>query len=190
MGQGVGDGHVGERLGRAAAERPARCGDHEAGDGARGGAGQALGESRVLAVDREHATAARVERVHHERAAGDQALLVRERQVGAGGEGRERRAQPRGAHDRVQDDVGTALGNQPLDACGAVEHLAVELAPGGSGGGWVDERDAPDPVPAGGGHQARVVGVGRERACAELGVRPHDLERLRADRSGRAQDGH
>ncbi len=190
MRQRVGDGHVGERLRRAAAEGPARGGDHEAGDGALGGARQALGERGVLAVDREHPPPAGAQPVHHERAARDQALLVRERQVGARGERRQRGAQARGADDRVQDDVCAALPDQPFDAGGALDHLAVELTAGGRGGGRVDERDPPHPVAAGGGDQAGVIRVGRERARGELGVRAHDLERLRADRSGRAQDGH
>src|SRR2546429_6916133 len=39
------------------------------------------------------------------------------------------------------DDVGAALADQPLDAVRALEHLAVERAPGGGGRGRVDQGD-------------------------------------------------
>ncbi len=124
MGERVGHRDLGERLRRAAPERPTRGGDDDAGDGAVGRALEALGERGVLAVDREHAPPAARVGGRDELAAGDQALLVRERQVGAGGEGGKRRAQAGGAHDRVQDDVRAAARDEPLDALGPLEHLA------------------------------------------------------------------
>ena len=131
-------------LAPAAAERAARRGDDEPGDGPGGGAPEALGERRVLAVDRQQPAPLARGGGQHELAAGDQALLVRERQVGAGGERRERRAQPGGAHDRVQHDVGARW---PRPAAPRRRRprarLAVELARAAVGGGGVDERDVP-----------------------------------------------
>ena len=95
-------------------------------------------------------------------AGGDEALLVREREVDAALERPERRVDPREADDGVEDDVGL----------GAVEELgeiAADLL------------------------QRRVDVVerrraGRSRAQLELGMRLDDLDRLAADRAGRAEE--
>ena len=63
---------------RAAAERAAGCGDHQPGDLGRRAAAQALGQRAVLGVDR-HDLPGRG-RAGHQRAAGDQRLLVGQRQ--------------------------------------------------------------------------------------------------------------
>ncbi len=124
----------------------------------------------------------------HQIAADDEALLVGERQVDSGGERRDRRAEPGGADDRVEDQVGLGGRDQLANAVLAGEHHAVvELARGARRRPGVAEGDAT------GARRARLVAealpVGR---CAEpgddelLGAADH-LERLLADRAGRAE---
>ena len=106
MAQGLLDGDVLELGARAAAERAAGGREHEPLDRARAprlfGADQ-LVERRVLGVDRDQPCAALSRRVEHQRAARDEALLVRERNVDARLERCERRAEACDADARVQD---------------------------------------------------------------------------------------
>ena len=91
---------------RAPAERAARGRDDQRLDGAGRLVPQQLVERRVLGVDRHERGAAAGGRREHEVAAGDEALLVRERDVDAGLERGERRAQARDADAGVQHEVG------------------------------------------------------------------------------------
>ena len=59
----------------------------------------------MLAVDREQPASPAPPRLERELARGDEALLVREREVDAALERPQRRRQPREADDGVQDDV-------------------------------------------------------------------------------------
>ena len=76
----------------------------------------ALEGGGVLAVDREQPASSPLLRREREVAGGDEALLVREREVDAALERPERHGQPGEADDRVQDDV--RLG--PLEQLGQV----------------------------------------------------------------------
>ena len=76
-----------------------------------------------------------------ERAADDQALLVREREVDALGEGDDRRAEARRARDRVQDEVG-ARGRDQLAHPLLAGEDAVALGGAALGGAGVGDRDA------------------------------------------------
>ena len=100
---------VAELVAGAAAERPAGAGQHEARDLVGRGAGEALEERRVLAVHRKDPAAAARRRGEREVAAGDEALLVREREVDAVLERPQRRVDAGEADDGVEDDVGLRL---------------------------------------------------------------------------------
>ena len=115
-------------------------------------------------IRRAAAAPARGER---ELAGGDEALLVREREVDAALERPQRRGQPGEADDRVQDEVG-------LGGLEQRRRVAADL-------------DVLDAVRRG---ERREVGrARRERAELELGMRGDDLERLAADRAGGAEQG-
>ena len=90
----------------AAAERSARACEHERVDLLRLAALQALEECRVLAVDREDPAAPPFAGGERQLTGGDEALLVREREVDALLERPERRVDSGEADDRVEDDVG------------------------------------------------------------------------------------
>ena len=115
----------------------------------------------------------------HELPAGHEALLVRERHVGSRREGGQRRTEARGAHDRVQDEVGAARGDQLLDARIAPQHgHAFELARGLSGGVGVGEGDMPRARCARRGDQPVRIAVRRERARAQAGAFRDHVEGL------------
>ena len=61
--------------------------------------------------------------VRHELAAHHEALLVGEREVDALAERRHRRAEPGGAHQRVQHEVAVGIGDQLDEPLGTREHL-------------------------------------------------------------------
>ena len=91
---------------RAAAERAAGAGEDERVDLLRLASLEALEERRVLAVDGQDPAAAPLPRGESELAGGDEALLVREREVDAALERPERRVDSGEADDGVEDDVG------------------------------------------------------------------------------------
>ena len=70
---------------------------------------QALPHRGVLGVDRHDLAAARGARLGDDRTAGDQALLVGEREPLAGFERGDGRRQPGEADDRVEHDVGVGM---------------------------------------------------------------------------------
>ncbi len=146
---------------RAAAERAARAGEDERVDLLRLASLEALEERRVLAVDGQDPPAAPLCARERELAGGDEALLVREREVDAALERPERRVDAGEADDGVEDDVGL----------GAVEELGQIAAD-------LLERRV-DVV-----ERRRAGGGGAE---LELGMRLDDLDRLAADRAGCAE---
>src|SRR5436853_6140236 len=99
-------GHRRQLVACAAAERTAGAGEHERVDLFRLATLETLEERRMLAVDRQDATAAASLRCERELARRDEALLVRKRKVGAVLERPQRRVHPGEADDRVEDDVG------------------------------------------------------------------------------------
>ena len=90
----------------AAAERAAGSREHERVDLLRLASFEALEERRVLAVDGQDPAAAALARSESELPGGDEALLVREREVDAVLERPQRRVDSREADDGVEDDVG------------------------------------------------------------------------------------
>ena len=150
---------VGELVARAAAERAAARGQDDA---LRLAELRALEERRVLAVDRDQLAPAPLLRRERELAGGDEALLVRERERDAVLERPHRRREPGEADDGVQDDVGL----------GALEQLGRVAA---------DLRQRREPV-----DRRRARRGGDE---LELGMRVDHLDRLAADRAGRAEQG-
>jgi hypothetical protein len=117
----------------------------------------------VLRIHRKDPAAAARERRNGQIARGDEALLVREREIDAALQRPHRRGQARETDDGVEDDVGL----------GALEELGEVSA---------DLRERSDAV-------ERL----RSRGCSdqlEVRVRVDDLARLRPDRARRAEQGH
>ncbi len=159
-----------EPLGRPAAERAARRGQHEAAYLVGAASAQALRQRRVLAVD-GHDLAGRRE-PRDERAADDEGLLVGERERVAGLERGQRRPQPHGPGDAVEDDVAGAargLGRGLLAQAGVrrgeLGHLLLEQLRVGPARGQADDAEP-------------------------VGVVAHQVEGLGPDRPGRPQHHH
>ena len=146
---------------RAAAERAARAGEHERVDLLRLASLEALEERRVLAVDRQDPAAAPLARGERELSGGDEALLVREREVDAVLERPERRVDSGEADDGVEDDVGLRALEQLGQVAADLLQRRVDV---------VERRRA-----------------GRRGAELELRMRLDDLDRLAADRSRGAE---
>ena len=115
----------------------------------------------MLAVDRQDPASAPLLRGERELAGGDEALLVREREIDAALERPERRVDSREADDGVEDDVGLGAVEQLGEIAADLLQRRVDV---------VERRRA-----------------GRSGAELELGVRLDDLDRLAADRPGRAE---
>ena len=126
----------------------------------------------MLAVDGKDPSSTPLLRSERELACGNEALLVREREIDPELERRKRRGQTRKADHGVEDHV--RLGK--LD-----ERIERRIAAERDEGHVVRSRDRPDVVAAAtGGHGAEL----------ELGMRVDDLERLPADRARGAEEGN
>ncbi len=160
---------------RAAAERAAARGEHDARDLSHLPGPQRLPDRRVLGVDRHDLTAARGARLGDDRASRDQALLVREREPLAGLERGEGRGQPREPDHGVQDDVGIRMGGEAGEDGGIV----------GGGAGQIGRHVELGPLPL----EQIGVPAGGQRHDPEIGSVPaQHVERLGPDRTGGAQD--
>src|SRR5256714_586201 len=157
MWEGLLGGRGGQVVARTAAERPAGRGEDDGVDRLGAAALETLVQGRVLAVDRQEEASAVGVGSPGQLAAGDEALLVREREVDAVLEAPERRPQAGEADDGVQDEVGR----------GALEQLGEVAA---------DLRERREPV-----DRLRPRRGGDE---LELRMGLDDLERLPADRAG------
>ena len=73
--------------------------------------------------------------------------------------------------------------------CAALEELAGNVLTDGRGGVGVGQRQQFDAVFTGGIQQRPGAGVGGKRHQTQVGAVADDLERLRTDRAGRAEDG-
>ena len=80
-------------------------------------------ERRVLGVDGEQPLGLALDEVHHELAADDERLLVRERERLAALQRRERGRQAGGAHERVEHDVALGVAGDGLGGLGADDQL-------------------------------------------------------------------
>ena len=109
MGRCLGRSHRVEGGRVAVQERAARGGQHEAPDLPEPPRAQRLVDRGVFTVDRQDLRARRGGQPAQQRAGGDHRLLVRERQVGAGGKGRRGGLQTGRADDRRQDQVEVAV---------------------------------------------------------------------------------
>ena len=103
----------------AAAERAARRGDDDAVQRADRHGLQQVVQRGVLGVDRQQLRAGRLGELRDELAADDERLLVGQREVDALPQRRDRRAEPRGADERVEDEVGAGLEHEPHEPLGA-----------------------------------------------------------------------
>ena len=172
--EGAAAGRHDQRLDRVGAPRPRAAG---AAPSARSRPGSSCAPPRA-------------ERLAHERAARDEALLVGERDVDAGLERRQRRVQPGRADDGVEHDVRAALGGQLRDARrgprarGPEKRAARRL-----GRGRVGQRDRAHAEALGLAQHAVGVAARGERADAQIGIVVADLDRLPADRAGAAEEG-
>ena len=176
----------------AAAEGPARGGQDEPLDRARRLGADQLVERRVLGVDRDDPRAGRLGERHDQLAADHQALLVGEREVDALGERDDRRAEAGGADDRVEDQVG--LGARAISSrmpSSPASTWPPHAAAARSAALRVGERDRRHAVLARPARAAAPSSSPRESptTCRLVAGRDH-LERLRADRPGRAEYQH
>ena len=124
--------HVAQRRRVAAAERPARGGEHDVVDARGPGAavlGQALEDRRMLAVDRQQRGAALAHRLHEQRAADDQRLLVGQQQALAGARRGQAGRQPGGADDGRHHRVDLRMRGQLAQRRGAGQHLGAHARP-------------------------------------------------------------
>ncbi len=112
-------GDVLELGGRPAAKRPAGRGEHQLGDLFGAAAAQTLRQCGMFGVDRHDLAGLRGGQ--HQRAAGDQRLLIGQRQPGAGGERGQGRLQTERADQRVQHDVGLGVLDQPGRRVGSAD---------------------------------------------------------------------
>ena len=156
-------GHAGQLLAALSPEGAARRGQHQGFDCCGRSVFQALEQGGVLAVDRQQPASSPLPRVQRQRACCDEALLVREREIGAALERPQRRGQAREADDGVEDDV-------RLGALEQLDEVAADLR---------QRREAVDRLRAGGGGDELEFWM-----CVD------DLERLPADRTGGAQEGN
>ena len=145
-----------ELAARAPAKRAAGRGQDEVLDRPGPLAGDQLMQRGVLGVDGQDLRAGRLRERHHELAADDERLLVGEREVDALAERRDRRAEPGGADERVQDEVGAGLEHELDEPLGAGQHLPVGPLLGRARGRvGVGERDPVDAEAAAPGRSVR-----------------------------------
>ncbi len=149
----------------AAAERPARGGQHERVDRLRLAPLEALEERRVLGVDRQQQASSPLPRLQRQGAGGDEALLVRERERDPALERPQGCADPGEADHRIQDDV-RRRGLEQLREVAADLRVRDGLLRGERG---------------------EVGRPGGKSAQLELRVPLHDLDRLPANRAGGAE---
>ena len=173
-----------------AAKRAARRGDDDPLHRSVGRPLQALGESRMLAVNGQQLPACAITRLEHQRAARDEALLVGQGHVRAALERCEGGCEPGRPHHGVQHHVGTAAAHQLCRRIGPLQHRARELRSRQGRGCRVCQGDGVRTLFAGGCHQRAGAGRGGQAAQREAGMVAHDLERLHPHRAGRAQDGN
>ena len=189
-------GRVGERLlaghareVRATSERAARRGQDQAIDDAGRLRGDQLMQRRMLGVDGGDPGAARLRERHHELAADDEALLVGEGELDALAEGDDRRAEAGRADDRVEHDVGLGArgsGSRIPSSPPRTSPLQPESR-ADVGGPVVGERDAADTRRAGLLDQPLPAAVGAQAADPQIGGALDHVDRLLADRAGRAR---
>ena len=147
---------------------------------------QALVHGAVLAVDGHQLGARRRPQRLHDRAAGDEALLVGQRQPLARLQRGDRDRQPGEADDAVDDDVGVVgQVGQVGDDLGERQRRG-DLGPARPVGDGDDLR--PELVGLGDQHVDRRADAERDDLVA-AGLGADDVERLRPDRPRRAGDG-
>ena len=170
----------------AAAERPARRGQHDLGHLVGGAAAQALRHRGVLGVDGHDL--ARLGGLEHQRAARDQRLLVGQGETGAGGERRQRGLQPQRADQGVEHHVGLGVLDQPGDGVGPGIGDVADLG----GRGVVGDGDVRHArLGALLGEQAGIAAARRQPDDLEaVRVGGDDVQRLGADRAGAAENQH
>ena len=180
----------------AAAKRPARGGEDDAGDAVVPGGAvdrQALVDGGVLAVDRQQGRAALRHGSHEQRATDDQRLLVGQEQTLAGRGGGQAGRQPRRADDRCHDGVCLRMRGELAQGAGAAHHLrrharvaqtrreGARFARAGDGGVARPKAQAER-------EQLVEAAAGRQREDLEaIGMGGDDVERCRADRAGRTE---
>jgi hypothetical protein len=193
MGQRILHGDLAQLGAGPSPERPAAGGEEEAGDPVRpaGGVGvDALVYGGVLAVDGDQLGTGRGSRSLDDRPAGDERLLVRQRQAASGLERSHGDPEPGKSHDRVHHRVG--IRRHLGEGVGADHELR---APRGQPSKLAEAGFVPQ-----GDHQGAELGrlprEGPDRRprpeCDQLEavrVGPHDVERLGADRARRPEDG-
>jgi len=168
MGEGFLRGDLRHLRARTAAERTAGCRDDESSDLVVRTAAESLRDGGVLGVDRDDLVAC--SGGEHELPTDDQRLLVRERQRAPRLERGEGRSEPDRAGDRIEHHVGLDIAHELLGLCGS-ESGVLDL-------------EARRLL----GHQCGVRACGETDQLEASWVGPDDVERLRADGAGGAED--
>ena len=119
--QRVGDGDALELGSRRAAERPTAGGEQDAAHLVRGTGAQRLVDGGVLRVDRHDLAAAVSPLLGDDRPAGDEALLVGQRESLAVRQRRQRGGKAGEADDGVEDDIGLGQRSQRRERVGRVD---------------------------------------------------------------------
>ena len=172
--QRVGDGDPLELGSRLAAERPAAGGEQDSPHLVRGAGAQRLVDGGVLRVDGHDLAAAASPLLGDDRTAGDETLLVGQREALAVGQRRERRRQAREADDRIEDDVGLGQRRQRRQRVRCVDAEMDAIGRDVEGGRLLREQ--------------LLVATRRQRDDAvPVAMRRDDIERLSTDRSRRSE---
>lgn len=169
-----------------APKRPSRGRQHQLGDLVGSAAAQALGQRGVFGVDRHDLTGPR--RPQHQRTTGDQRFLVGQRQPGTCLERGQRRSQAQRADQRIEDDVGLGLLDQPGGGVGSVvgdvaDPLRRVLVSDGNIGHPGLRTLSQQRVQMG-------AASGQPDYLETVRIVGDDLKRLGADRAGTAQHHH
>ena len=136
MFEGLGEGDVGDLIGREGAEGAAGCGEDESGDFglAAAVAVEALENGVVLAIDGEEFDAALGGGGGDDFASHDEDFLGGDGEVFAGFNGGERGVESGGADDGDEDDVGTGEGGEFEQAFRAEVDFYIAGEQGAEGG--------------------------------------------------------
>ena len=192
MGHRFRRGRGAHALDRPGAERSAARGEDDPPNGLRMGAVEALEHRIMLGIDRQQGRAARPRGLGHQRAGGDQRLLVGEGDRSAAFEGAHHRRQACGADDRGHRPFGAGgrgVGDCPL-ACRRLDVRSGKCVPQRPQQPFVADHGLSGAEIACQLGKAGNVGVGGEGAhLVALAVAGDEIERRAADRPGRSQDG-
>jgi hypothetical protein len=174
---------------RVPAEGAARGGDHERRQLLARQLAEALLEGGVFGVDRQDRPTSPPRGGKHELAARHEALLVREGEVEAPLERVEAGLEPGGADHGVEHDRRAGGVDQLDERARAAQDRPAELGRGTLSGGRIGQRQHLGSRGARGRDETLDVRARGQRDDLEVIMRGDDVQCLRPDRAGRAEDG-